>query len=82
MSHQQSPILTAERDRKFNAVFRAIARAEEPPTRHEITRETHLSDRQVYRVLRALGDRGRVRQIRDEADGRIVRYEISPGVEQ
>lgn len=80
--NQQSPIVTAERDRKYNAVFRAIARAEEPPTRHEITQATHLSDQQVYRVLRALGDRGRVRQVKDDADGRIVRYEISPGTDQ
>ncbi len=82
MSRQQSPILTRERDRKFNAVFRAIARADEPPTRHQIAQATDLSDRQVYRVLRDLRERDRVRQVTDDEDGRIVRYEISPGIDR
>ncbi|PGF14258.1 hypothetical protein CP556_24965 [Natrinema sp. CBA1119] len=82
MSHQQSPILTRERDRKYNAVFRAIARSDEPPTRQELTDETNLSDSQIARVLRALDDHGRVRQVTDDADGRIVRYEISPGIDK
>jgi len=77
-----SPIVTRERDRKFNTVFRAIARADEAPTRHEIAQTTHLSDRQVFRVLRALREHDRVRQVTDDADERVVRYEISPGVGQ
>ncbi len=82
MSGHPSPIVTRERDQRFNAVFHAIAEADEAPTRRDIVLETGFSDSKTTRVLRDLRDRGRVRAVQDDDDGRIVRYEISPGIDQ
>ena len=65
------------KDEKFNDVFHAIAKSDTPPTKGEIALETHRSERQVQRILSELREAGRVRRVRDETDGRIVRYDIS-----
>lgn len=74
-------IARKRRNKQYNDICWAIARADEPPSRRDLEYMTHRPESQVRRLLSDLRENGTIRRYRDPDDNRVYRYVLAGGAE-